>query len=667
MNGGTCTEPTPCGFVCSCLQFPIAYSGAFCQNQIVLAAQSGVSWIYSTNETRYFTVQQQDTLQFSAVATNIYAAYQQANINNICPFGFTPISHSCYYLNQQFVYSWSQAESNCQALGADLAWFDDLTQLDQVRAWLQTITLVNLRNIWIGGRYDVNRWLWAYNNTPITSDILSSRWAPNNPTFNQTFQNGLLMSPINSFYLVNDASTKNQFSLLCKRKAFLFNSATTSLTPVKQITAIDSSGNDITGFVYEVQVAQVSGLLNVVQPNINVYASVFQANPVAGATFFTGQAYEYTQPFSLSLCNDLTGGQISNVQQLVYNYWRQIRPEFTQCNCFDIYFVNVVNYISSSNSQATQISYVGLANFLIIESTSSGPLPNNTALYGILLANGYSQCQSRRLRSLLVPVSTTQAVDKSTITPIIESSVCSSRPDLCNSVINVTVDASVNGIDVSKMLPVTTYYVNITVNGAQLTPSGFDMQVLTNSLNYNNRANNIDPFSFVMSSQVYSTNYFFTVYSTAQVPVAHYVNLSNIIQCIFIAHYTQFNSSMVNVSIVLQQAYIDTTGMVLYGCNVLLSIDKKPADDVIYYDRSIFNSIQSYASQYAVAASFFVPVGNVYLLGASLDFYTDYMITDYVKAKFTALVTNALMSLCECYFHYFFVCCCLIKFFLLSI
>ena len=48
LNGGTCIEPKPCGFVCVCMQSPITYHGNVCEIQMS-RNQTPATCVYAAN------------------------------------------------------------------------------------------------------------------------------------------------------------------------------------------------------------------------------------------------------------------------------------------------------------------------------------------------------------------------------------------------------------------------------------------------------------------------------------------------------------------------------------------------------------------------------------------------------------------------------------------
>jgi len=364
-------------------------------------------YIFSKQDTLYFSGPQLAKLRFNDIKANIYTAYNMENINNLCPDKFTLIGFACYRVIYDASYDWNQARAQCDTLKSNLAWFDTNQDLDMVRAWLNKEYLYLTNDVWIGGRAQYSSqspWFWSihpFNSTLISADILQPNWAPNQPS-SEAQRTALQLSKSNGYLFANQAPEKRLYSILCKKKSFLFDSTNTFLTLNNHINAIDTFGSPLIGYTYLTNISHESSFTAVTGPSIGTYSSVFQRLPIEYGLMFTGRAYHYTNAFTLTLCNDLTTSQIATIRSLIKQAWLQIRQEFVQCNCFDIFIVTQEKFTDPGNHLTTQLSYIARANQLVIETTSSGPIPSKNQIYDTLQNNGFSQCQPRSKRSALL-------------------------------------------------------------------------------------------------------------------------------------------------------------------------------------------------------------------------------------------------------------------------
>ena len=206
--------------------------------------------IYSKEETIYFTGLQLAKLKFKDIEANMYRAYNTENINskNVCPSTFDLIGNACYRLLSNKVYDWNQARDECLSLNSNIAWFTAKQDVDLVRSWLNTFTTQS-NDIWTGGKAEHTSWYWSFNRTLIPETVLVPNWAPNKPVAD-AHKNAILFSSANGYLFTNDAPEKRQYSVLCKRDAFVFDASDTTLDLKSTVNAIDMHGNALVGFKF---------------------------------------------------------------------------------------------------------------------------------------------------------------------------------------------------------------------------------------------------------------------------------------------------------------------------------------------------------------------------------------------------------------------------------
>ena len=294
LNGGTCTKPKACGFICACPQEPVAYYGTIWENKIYVKAAS-LNYIYSKQETLYFSGTNLAKLRFNDIRSNIYTAYNMQNINNLCPPRFTLIGSSCYRVIYDASYDWNQASSQCFVLDSELAWFDTAQDADMVRAWLNKEYTYLSNDIWIGGKSmysSQSKWYWNFNGSTINPQVLGANWAPNHPNAEQK-RTALLLSKANGYLFANEAPEKRLYSMLCKKKSFFFDNSNTFLTLTNQINAVDSFGKPLIGYTFHSNATYKSDFTQVVGPSMGTYLNIFNRMPIDYGNLFSGKAYPY--------------------------------------------------------------------------------------------------------------------------------------------------------------------------------------------------------------------------------------------------------------------------------------------------------------------------------------------------------------------------------------
>lgn len=268
LNGGTCTKPTQCGFVCVCPQQPITYYGPLCESRA--PSPPNGNCVYSQTETLYFSNPnsglssgmgssgQLGKLRFTDTMSNIYSAYNAENINNrnVCPPDFVLVGNSCYRVMANSFYDFTQAKFQCESLESRLAWFTTAQDVDLVRSWLNSIKLTN--DIWVGGKLIGSDWYWDANDSRIITSILQAFWAPGKPSSNG-MHTSILMTRMNGFLFTNQDPNIAQYSVLCKKEPFVFDNSNTILMPVAQENAIDPSGRPLVGFKFITNVTKAAG------------------------------------------------------------------------------------------------------------------------------------------------------------------------------------------------------------------------------------------------------------------------------------------------------------------------------------------------------------------------------------------------------------------------
>lgn len=635
--------------MCACPQEPTPYYGAICENSVPVVLPPKVC-IYSKDETLFFSGTQLGRLRFVDIVSNVYAAYNSENImaRNVCPPTFTLVGNACYRVLTDTLYDWNQAKSQCLLLNSDLAWFTSTQDLDLVRSWLNGQLLVN--DIWTGGRQQYNSWYWDFNNTAIPSNVLNANWAPGRPTASSTL-NAILLSRTNGYLFVNEAPERRSYSILCKKNAFVFDSSDTILSLTNQITAIDLNGNPLLGFRFVTNVTESGDSISrVVTPSSNTYMTIFSQIPLLYGQYFSGTAYPYTSPFVLSVCGDLTLAQIEQVRRNIRSTWLSVRPEFVQCNCFDVFIVGSEKYTGINNQINTQLTYVPRANQLIIETTSSGPIPSVTQIYSSLGQLGITQCAARNKRSSLLSVNVEgpalDQVSALTLEKTVQRSLYVVRPDLETNNKNVAVKIISNSdaIDLNSKSAITQVYLQVTVDGQLLdyyTQTEFDTQTLIDQINYQNEKNSLN---IITSNQIYSRNYFLTLISNVKVKKIHYEQLEKNVLNVFLDNYPQFKSEKVDVITTWQEEYLDESKNVVWGLNLLIKVDKQPVDNILILDRNIFANLKSLQISQDLVYNVKLPKADshMYPLSKSLTFFSNNRIVRRDYAKIEALVQKTI-------------------------
>ncbi len=642
LNGGTCTKPKACGFVCACTQEPVAYYGAICENSVSIALPSP-NCVYSQEETLYFYGPQLPKLRFTDINQNIFTAYNTENINNLCAASFTLIGTSCYRIIADSLYDWNQAKSQCLVLNSNLAWFDNAQEFDLVRGWLNGLYLTN--DVWVDGREQNNVWLWEYNNTNIADFIITPNWAPGQPQLNSA-QNALLLSRSSGYMFVNEAPEKRLYSMMCKKPSFYYDNTNTILTLNRQLTAMDSFGNPLIGYSFLTNVTQFNDFTHVLTPSTNTYATIFSRYPLQYGQYFVGEAYTYTSPFQLPVCGDLTSSQIEKIRVNVKQIWLSIRPEFSQCQCFDIYIISAEKFTDTLNQVSTLLSYVARANQLVIESDSNGPLPLLPNVFNSLAKIGFSQCQARSKRSTLLDVNVAAASleqpDYVALAKSVKNSLVAVRPDYLTNKksINAIIVSNNDALDINSKTPVTQVYLQVLINNQPVnfyTQTEFDTQRLIDELNYQNENNSL---TVLRSSEIYTKNYFFNLISSSRVMKQDYYVIESEIKAIFLSAYSQFTTNNVSASIIWQEEYLDENRNIVFSLSVLISVDKKPVDKIIILDRQIFAKLRSVPVTMFLTYNLSLPNLNTYLqpLSKALTFYSNILVCKRDYKKFETLV-----------------------------
>lgn len=585
------------------------------------------TFVYTATETQYFSGSQIQLMRFVDLQSQIYAAYQEANVANVCPQGFRLVgANNCYRLLTDTSYDWNQADAACQMLNSRIASFETRTELDQTRAWLQSSFPVLTNNIWTSGRYVNNRWVWSVtsNLTIIPNEIINFYWAPTKPSSTPLTEDAILLSVTNALLFTNDSPGKRQFSVLCRAPAFKFNPSSVILTPIRQQGAIGTAGQNLIGYTYQINVTSNFNLLSVAQPSTTIYSGVYAKNPLTYGQYYADIAYVFNNPFVIGLCGDLTGSQVETIRVNILNYWLTIRPEFKQCNCFNIHVYSVDKYTTASNAPATRITYVARANSLILETNSTGPMPTMAQIYQSLSTAGFSQCALLLPRSALLDLSAEGrsllvASDES-LKSSVKSGIMAIRPDFStnNQSVDVSLQMRQEGIDVVGQKPATKYYLSVKVGDSDVDfarQDSIDVRRLVEEINSGSNARML----VSLGLGLYPMNYFVTLYSKQPVAKSQYDAVAAELKRVFLAAYPQFGAAEVNVSTPLAELYVNSDAEVVYGLSLLISIGNRPADDLVSLDRSLFASIKLTDS----AVQFFVPSGFLVPLSSAISIYSD--------------------------------------------
>lgn len=615
----------PCGFVCSCPQTSVAIYDPIC-NLLSNLKSKRSSYAFNSIEKQYFTGKFLSSLKFSDLYDRIYSAYQFVNSNNACPLDFSQIGSNCYALINDGLYDWTRAQSRCSLLNSELASFNDQSELDMIRAWLNGMTFVR-KNIWTDGRLINNQWVWNNNNSTISLSLLQN-------LNEESDVDALDLSFSSGFMLTNDERVDTRLNyVLCKTSRFEFNNKTVRLNLIDEVTAITATGAKIIGYTYEINVNENSDFTRVIQPTVQNYSKIYLSNPIENVKFYTGTAYPYTSPFVVTLCNQLTGSQIHQVQQYVYNYWTYIMPEYLTCNCFNLYITNADFYIDTRNTTSTMISFIAKVNDSILDSqTIYDPKLKASEIYAILASNGYSQCFPKIASSATLQLTSPSFIYISSSTVV--SSINKIRPDLVGQVqVAPLFESDHININTNKIVSVRSFDVKIGGKSIDfLKQKEIDLNRLIDQLNYQNP----DLFINLPNGGIYSRNYFFVLFSLQEINQNKYQETIYLIQGIFRNEYPQF--SRVSVTIPLQEEYIDTEKNSLFGLSVMLTINEELAFDVININLTIFDHVQSMNSSF----SFFKPKSLVYPLSESIVFFSNMAITQNNIPKFEMSIKKVL-------------------------
>ena len=602
-----------------------------CESLVPITTQSN-NFIYSAIETQYYTGSLLDLLEFSDINNVIYQTYQLVNTKNTCPQGFSLVANSCYRLINDYLYDWTQAQGSCVSFGSQLASFDNQTELALVRSWLNKMIIIR-ENIWTDGRLINGVWVWNTNKIAVSSDLL------NNINANSQIDS-LDLNYSNGFILTNDVASSNRTNyVLCKSSAYVFNKNTVLLKLINKTTAVTSTGQPVIGFTYQKNITEIKNLINVNQPTASNYSSVYSANPIQYGQYYLGKVYPYSTPFQITLCNQIPGGQIDNIQFLIYKYWTNAFLQLASCNCFNVFIISAIPYVDTNNSTSTMINFIAKANDTIFDATTtnSAYVPSISSFYNVLASNGYSQCVPRVARS-----ATLQLAAQSYISPdAVQQSINTIRPDLAGKV-EVARIAQTNGINVNTNQSVSVNSFDVSINGKSLnflTQTDIDPTRLIEQINYQNPGTVI-----TLSTGIYSRSYFFTLFSNTRISVNKYSQLTAAISSVFLKNYPQFAQANVSVTIPLQEEYIDLNQNLFYGLNILITINEQLADDVISINRTIFNQIQSIQSSNNVVYTFFTPKGYVLPLNEAITFFSNMAITQDNKPKLEALIQKILTT-----------------------
>jgi hypothetical protein len=460
----------------------------------------------------------------------------------------------------------------------------------------------------------------------------------------------LLLNRASGYLFTNDAPERRQYSILCKINAFNFNSADTILTISNQINAIDSNGNPLIGYTFFTNVTQTSNILSrVFTPSVNTYSNAFAQSPLQYGQFFSGIAFSYTNPWILSLCGDLTPTQIQQIRQSIRSSWLAARPEFSQCNCFDVFIVSSIKYTDSSNQVNTQITYIPKASNLLLETNSNGPLVSLIQIYTSLNGLGFLQCQARSSRQLLLDVNIVSPsdIDYPKLRKSIEDSINIVRPDLLtnNKKVSVNFISNKDGFDINNKVAVTKIYAQIKIDGQSLdyyAQNDFDLKNLIDQLNYQNENNSI---VILDSNEIYSRNYFITLISPDKINRHDYKEIESNVYRIFMNKYRkEFSNYNVSVMVTWQEEYLDEMKNIVYGLQILISIDNKPIENYIKLDQTIFNKLTHLKINDNLEYVFKKNEKNQYLqpLSKSLTFYSNIQICRRDYAKLEQLVSNVI-------------------------
>jgi hypothetical protein len=347
----------------------------------------------------------------------------------------------------------------------------------------------------------------------------------------------------------------------------------------------------------------------VYSPTDSTFSTIFSQLPLENAQYFSGEAFTYTNPFILSLCSDLTQSQIEQVKQTVKETWLAMRPDYNECNCFEIHIVSVEKYTDQNTQQInTQISYIcKAAEERVIEMISdiqaNGRIPSNTEIFTRLKKIGFTQCIARNRRSLsmvdLAVMSPSLAeADFYELQKSIQTSLLSVRPDFVTNKkkISVKIISNRDALDLNSKSAVTQIYLQVTVDDQLIdfcTNTEFDIQRLIDALNFQNENSTIRVLN---SNQIYSRNYFFTLVSNNRVRKASYPIIEQNILDIFMERYSkEYKTRNVSVSVAWQEECLDENKNIVYGLSILISDDNQPINNLLVLDKSIFLKLKSVA------------------------------------------------------------------------
>jgi hypothetical protein len=701
-NGGTCTQPKPCGFVCACPQEPVPFYGQYCEfafnqpggnNNGFNPSFNNPRQIHSAEHTLFFrsaspssnnqhssasAVNTIGRLKFKDIVENVLTAYNTENINNrnVCPATFTLVGNACYKILGETTYAWPAAKSQCLSLGSHLAWFASAQELDLVKAWLNGIGLIT-SDIWIGGKLDHSNWLWDFNNTGIPLGVLMQNWAPGKPTprntattpaspsSSQAFDFGfkkhraMLMSRHAGFLFADEDADKGEYLALCKRAAFFLDNSVARVIPVHEIHAVDVEGNPLVGFRFQTNVSQsqADAIAKVYAPSSSTFSTIFQQLPVEHGQFYSGTAFPYSSPFTLSLCGDLTHSQAEQVRQTVRNTWRQVRAASNQDNDnFDVHLVAVDKYTDQASAVNTQVSYISKAGREIIESTTSNS-PSTAQIFTALQRIGFAQCVARARRSLgLLDVAVASPSlardDYEQLQRAVQSSLLAVRPDFVTNQNNVSVRVVANrdALDLTTRSAVTQVYMQVSVDGRLVdfyTQTEFDAEQLLAELNYQNENGTLP--RVLVSTRIYARNYFFTIVSATRVRRSHYPLIEQNVLDIFLDTMPEYRSQNVSVTVTWQEECVDENRALVHGLSILISLNDEPINNLLTtLDKSVFVKLRTVKIAGNEVYSLRLPAARgeyLHPLSKSLEFYSSILVCRRDYAKIERLVHSILLEL----------------------
>ncbi len=105
-------------------------------------------------------------------------------------------------------------------------------------------------------------------------------------------------------------------------------------------------------------------------------------------------------------------------------------------------------------------------------------------------------------------------------------------------------------------------------------------------------------------------------------------------------------SKNVTTSIIWQEEYLNDDRAKVYGLSVLISIDKKPVDQILELDRSIFKALTRVVVSDELSYQFYLPDEVAYLhpLSKALTFYSNILVCRRDYHKFERLIQQVLVE-----------------------